>query len=363
MDEQAQDAALDAALSGISEPAADPDFRARLRERFVAGAFEDDPDLSKHAVTSETVMSQSDDVMDLEPALQAIQPPAARPEFKQELREQFLGAASGEQVVAHRPSPRPSPKPSSKPIRRSRPGRARRKAGSKGSQAPRGARRQRRLTWSIGGGAVAIAAALLAVFFLRTPAAVSAPSAGWQLLPIASVPAPSAFQVDGVAFVPGQDLAKANVITAGTEVLRLQFYDQLVVDLEPGSSLDIRGTRGDGDIVLAMAGRRGGYRVATLGGFDSTQRRLLFRTPDAEVEVRGTVFGIDRYEVSKSAAGGTCVCCCRGTVLVRAFESGDQASVLEGKSSFVVAGIGAISPMPMPASHAHPLDEMAAQLY
>lgn len=350
IDGQPPERALDAALSSYPRTAAGADFRARLRQQFVSGEIdaELEGDPSKDVVTFETAASQSGAVIDLEPALEALQPTAARLAFKRELREQFVGAVEGEGAAPQRHVAKTS--------RRPRASRPRRDSG--GSHVPSGARRHRRQTWFMGAGALALAAALVVSLVLRTPA-----RAGWQVLSMASVPAATDFQVDGVAFISGQDLAFANRITAGSEVLRLQFHDQLVVDLEPGSSLDISGTRGAGDIVLAMAGERGGYRVATLDGFDGSQRRLLFRTPDAEVEVRGTVFGIDRYQDDKPGVSGTCVCCCKGEVLVRAVDSAAEASVLAGKSSYVLASVGEINPMDIPDAHRGPLDEMLAQLY
>lgn len=350
MDGQAPERALDAALSAIPKPTAAADFRARLREAFVAGELEGKD--GKDAVTSETLMSQSETVIDLDPALDAVQHPAARSAFRRELREQFLGAGEAASASTHKRVTKAAGGP--------RASRARREPASDGSRVPRGARKQRRQTWAMGASALVVAAALVITFVLRPPVPVSD---GWQLRPIASAPASDQFQVDGVAYVPGQDLAQADLITAGSEALRLQFCNQLVVDLEPGSSLDISGTRGTGDIVLAMAGERGGYRVATLASFDSTQRRLLFQTPDAEVEVRGTVFGIDRYQDDKPGGSGTCICCCKGEVQVRARDGAAKSAVSEGQSSYVVAGVGEINPMDMPHAHAAPLDQMAAQIY
>lgn len=412
---------LQSSLDQWTQPKAREEFRAQLRKRFLkgaAGSSRPEPELSGDGqptafgagvwdardradldvnrtpvVTNEDAVANtthvSNTVKQFESVLDAWAPETPKPAFREQMRERFLSAGNASsaplsQVHSSAGGPLASDPESAesmdagpeepqgqgraanlRPVTAAGPDQRRGRRTAPSRRAPVSARSQRRRTWSIVGGAAALAAAAV-IAMIWIPGGTAAPAAsGWSLLAGGQVA-----QFDGQALeAPGDgQLAVAGspkIVTAGDETLRLQFLDQMVLELEPGSSLDISDLTEEGHAddgwILTMSGDSGGYRVATMAGFRRDDRRLTFRTPDADVEVVGTVFGIDRYVGREVGPDGTCVCCCDGEVRVTSRSNGQSGAVVSGTSNYVHSESGAQNPMPkMPGPHAKPLEVLAS---
>ncbi len=110
-----------------------------------------------------------------------------------------------------------------------------------------------------------------------------------------------------------QLLAGAEDLETGEHPLRLRLAELFVIELDSDTHLDLSGLSADpaqGSLVLA--GDRGGYRIATGPAFAPGNHVLEFNTPQCDVRVLGTVFGIDVFD-----NGLVCVCCFEGTVETR----------------------------------------------
>ncbi len=355
------------------------------------------------AVTNDDAVSNtthvSNNVKQFKFVLDAWVPEAPKPAFREQIRERFLssasaGSAPSSQVRSSASEPQASDSEitersdseslldqPARPQERGRAANLRPVASARADQrrgnrstpsrrAPVSARSQRRRTWSIVGGAVALAAAaVVAMVWVPSGTGGTGGSAGlgtsgWSFLAGGQVA-----QVDGQAAQAsgGGPLALAGspkVVTAGDQILRIQYLDEMVVELEPGSSLDISDLTEEGHAddgwVLTMSGDKGGYRVATMEDFRLKERSLRFRTPDAEVQVVGTVFGIDRYTGEGDEPKGTCVCCCDGEVQVTSRSDGRSDAVVAGASNYVYSDSGSLNPMAnMPGPHAKPLEVLA----
>lgn len=349
-----------------------------------APANENSPRNGKGEVTDPAPIPNTTHVSNTAKSFQSLldtwTPEAPSAAFRDQMRERFLSAASASSATAEGASARSAGSDHVEVPEQSTPTRSaahprQRQSQSQSSpsvtrRAPASARSQRRRTWSLVGGSVALAAAAVLVMALLPRGGTEvAPASGWSLLSggqVALVDGQALDLADSSA-LSGGGFALADApqqVTAGDETLRLRFGDQMVLELEPGSTLDVsdltEAGHADGEWVLSMQGETGGYRVATMEGFRRDERRLLFRTPDAEVEVVGTVFGVDRYPDRVGGKSGTCVCCCDGEVQVRSLVGAGSDAVKTGQSNYVYTASGEMKAMPhMPEGHGKPLELLA----
>jgi len=273
----------------------------------------------------------------LQGALDSVEPPRARPAFRDALRARFIasdaaaGAGSDELVEleplesadgadasnesaagpkALRPAPaRPGKVHSGKTRRASK------------SRDDESAPRQRRFGPWIAGVAFAAAAALAILFFAPTRAARV------ELVDsrVASL------TLDGAAVSDGADLVQrlkvGSKLETASETVRLRLDQAVLVELAEGTRLSLVtwDEAPDGETVLDLAS--GGVRVLTGPGF--APRRLRVRSPDAEVAIVGTEFGVDVVE-----GAGTCVCCTHGVIAVTPNGRDKADKIVEGGMSF-----------------------------
>ncbi len=124
------------------------------------------------------------------------------------------------------------------------------------------------------------------------------------------------------AEVEARVLTGSELVT-GAETARLRLDGVALVELAPQTSLQVRtwAADGSGEAVLELS--RGGVRIVTAPDF--APRKLRVVTPEAEVSIVGTEFGVDVIENM-----GTCVCCTHGAIDVRSRIVGNSSRVLEG---------------------------------
>lgn len=217
-------------------------------------------------------------------ALTALERPPARPEFRAALRERFLAGAAHE-VAPAAPAPR------------------------------------RRL--ALLAGALAAAAALVVTLFLTRPRA-----AVWQVHAASTA---TAVLVDGIAFrlddpaplVEALGTARELEVQGGT--LRLGVRDEVWIELADDARLS--------QMKFAAAGpyqaraERGSLRVATLPAFGGRGMRVT--TADFDLQVTGTVFGVDVSDA------GSCLCTLAGSVRCDPTGAPGAGPVAEGRMCFV----------------------------
>lgn len=124
------------------------------------------------------------------------------------------------------------------------------------------------------------------------------------------------------AEVQAKVLGGSELVT-GAESARLRLDGVALVELAPQTRLQIRTWSEDGAGEAVLELESGGVRIVTAPDF--APRKLRVVTPDAEVNVIGTEFGVDVIEKM-----GTCICCTRGAVDVRSLVAGSSSRVLEG---------------------------------
>jgi hypothetical protein len=276
----------------------------------------------------------------LQRALDAFPAPGPREEFRAGLRARFLGAADDAGDAPATAAPR-----GTRGARRARP------AGV--TSVARAPRRRLRLV------ALAAAVALVALWSLHgagDPAAWRVHGGDVAALRVDGAALPAGLAPDEVARRIG---AAAQVSAQGAGV-RLRAGDLFVIELSAGSTLDLSGVSGDlrGDIALAMAGETGSFRVSTGPGFGGG-RTLSFRTPEAEVTVLGTAFGVDRYVSDDPSGSGTCICCCAGVVrAVDRRRRGAEMRIAAESMAFVFAGEEPLVEGPVIEDHAAPIERL-----
>jgi len=230
---------------------------------------------------------------EIESALELVQRPAARPEFKADLQGRFLAAAQASAQIS---------------------------SSSQGSfPLPAAAAGRRRMLLRVGG--LLAAGMLIAVgfFFLQSPAP------RWSVLDLG---AGSIVHADGVP-VASEDLtALARTLQHAREIevsqgrLVLRVGDLSLFDLDAGTRVAFagfdRGFPGKPYEVRAMSGR---LRVRTGPGFDG--KRMNVKGDVVDAEVSGTALAIDYEEA------GTCVCCLHGQVRVIAKTLGPAPRTLD----------------------------------
>ena len=253
---------------------------------------------------------------EIEGALRTLDHPAARPEFRDELRRRFLDEASAGVPARRRPGARIV-------------------------------------------GLLAAAAVLVAAgYFLLRPR-----PAAWRVLQIAPG---SVVQADG-AILPTDDLeVLAGYLRGAREIvvergdLVLQVGDVSLFDLAEGTRVAFAGfgpgTREGPLSVVASSGR---LRVRTGPGFAG--RTMDVRAGPTELTVTGTAFAVDYEDV------GTCVCCLHGSVAIAAQAVGPDAMAIQpGKMCLVF--LDDRNPLwgESPVEHALPLrhlEERARELW
>jgi ferric-dicitrate binding protein FerR (iron transport regulator) len=126
-------------------------------------------------------------------------------------------------------------------------------------------------------------------------------------------------------------LSRAKEVTTAAHPVRLVLGELFVVEMAESSTLDLSRMPADlgrGDLVLH--GVEGGFRVATGPEFEYPQRKLRIETQDVNVEVVGTVFGVDLY------SDFTCVCCLEGEVSTTMHTKPATFGVVEAETTNIV---------------------------
>jgi len=244
----------------------------------------------------------------IEGALRTLEHPAARPEFRDELRRRFLDGASAAAPARRRPGPRIV-------------------------------------------GLLAAAAVLLAAgYFLLRPR-----PAAWRVLEIAPG---SVVKADG-AILPTDDLdVLAGYLRGAREIvlergeLVLQVGDVSLFDLGEGTRVAFAGFGpGTKDGPLSVVASSGRLRARTGPGFAG--HTMDVRAGSTELTVTGTAFAVDYEDV------GTCVCCLHGSVAIAAQAIGpDSMAIQPGKMCLVFRDDREPLWGESPAAHAQPLERL-----
>lgn len=318
---------------GATAPAR-PSFRSSLRASFLAGRFVGDGD--PPAVVAR--------------ALGRLPAPQVRADFRARARAAFLAG----DAVAAEPAPvleAPVSARRTKPVPRPRTARTTTAA---------------RPRWAQFGAALAVAAALVAAVWLRSPASSpgsssdrgSAVAASWTAL---DGVVPAGLTVEGITVADAADvqarLARGGAVSTGPEGLRLVLGDELVLDLGPHTKARLPGVSvGARNIEFALD--EGSLRLATGATFraDGVPRRLLVRTAHVEALALGTIFGVD------CDASYSCVCCLEGEVATtaRVALAGGEADNLRvgaGRTR-VFMGTGQARDLPLVDHHRVPLETL-----
>jgi len=331
-------------------PEARAEFRAGLRDAFVQGNFgapsvaDDDGHIS--ALEEE-----------LGPYLEQVAAPPARQPFVRDLREEFV---AGRSAV---PTPRP--------IRRAQ-------------RVPRRARSLSMRWRLVTGGLLAAAAAVLLLSRPKivvptpgvpapgdpvTPVALAQPVA-WAAVPGVDLVA-SGLTIDGESVV-GLDarqaedkLRTATAIVTGGEAARFVMGEYFVLELAANSSIELLENSqltqdGAPDAGFGhpearrfiLRGDQGAVRVATGPSFPGS--RMTVEAPFMEVDVVGTIFGIDVFK-----GQATCLCCAEGTVEVRPLVDGHEHSQEIEAGASELVGPGFANSKPIADEHLAPLEQLA----
>lgn len=255
----------------------------------------------------------------LREALDDVDVPPARPQFRAELRERFVAADKlretpddaefVSQPAPDRVSARAKHRSSTKV----------RTSALDGRNSTPSTRRR----WALGLVAAALAtAAALALYFNRPE-----PRERVQLVESAL----ASFTVDGVKMANTDEFVRKLQVGARlettTEAVRVRLDGAVLIELAAGTRLTLAAwdESADGETLLELAS--GGVRVLT--GPTFAPRHLRVRAPDADIAIVGTEFGVDVIDGS-----GTCVCCTKGAIDVRARGQDAAHRVLAGGMSF-----------------------------
>ncbi len=266
-------------------------------------------------------------------ALENARQPAARAEFHERLRAEFLAAPfearSPSDVEEQDPGPAPIVAP---------------RWGGPSTSSGRGAEigERPRSSWRTIAAIAAIAAAILLVY--RWPT-----TSGWR------VAASSDFtlaRVDGVEFSPSQSARLAAALVPGSLVeveggsLELVLDRRVAIGLSPASAVRlviVPEPEVLDDILLSQ--ERGSLAVVTGPQFSGSSLRV--RTKDTEVRAIGTEFAVDVIP-----GEGTCVCCAEGSVQVFDRPGTDDPDAEGISSSTVPHGeAGLVSSKGLPTQH------------
>jgi len=219
-----------------------------------------------------------------------------------------------------------------------------------GDAAPRSAGRRLALVFGVAAG---IAAVVFGVVVGANKLSQPRGASSWSIASAASNV--SEIQVDGAY---GKDvielesmLASAQSITTGDTTVRLKYADLFVLELGEESTIDLTQLPVDGEGSYILTGEKGSLRLATGPGFPGHE--LIFRAPDLEAGIIGTIFGVDIFPY------GTCLCCTEGLIGVRARTgTSNSVRVADDQRDFVDRTGGHDVGVVMDA-HAGPLRELA----
>lgn len=255
----------------------------------------------------------------LRDALDDVDVPPVRPQFRAELRERFVGADE------HQATPDDA-ELASQPAPARVSARAKHRSSTKERTSSLGGRNSTpstRRRWTLGLVAAALAtAAALALYFNRPE-----PRERVQLVESEL----ANFTVDGVDMANmGEFVRKLQVgaqLETKHQAMRLRLDGVVLIELAAGTRLTLAAwdESADGETLLELAS--GGVRVLT--GPTFAPRHLRVRAPDADIAIVGTEFGVDVIDGS-----GTCVCCTKGAIDVRARGQDAAHRVLAGGMSF-----------------------------
>lgn len=147
----------------------------------------------------------------------------------------------------------------------------------------------------------------------------------------------------------------AKQVVTGDMPLRVRHRNEFVLDLAPGTELDLAFELPDGDDEDAGASRvlfasAGAVRIATGPGFDRS-KPLVLRSPHVRTEVVGTIFGVD------IADDYTCVCCLEGEVRAKPC-TGDSLLRIKSQSTGVLFASGKSMEGDLVAGHRGPLEAL-----
>ncbi len=268
---------------------------------------------------------------DLRRVLGALDRPAARPEFRAALRERFLAGADVEaprdqRLDAVSPASRPAstpPRDASTPSSRAATP-ERRSAATPERRAAETPRSPRRLV--LLAGALAAAAAIVLTLFLTRPR-----TALWRVHADSSA---TAVLVDGVALRMddtariGEALLTARELEVVSGTLRLCVREEAWIELAPGTKLSQMKFAAAGPYQLRTD--RGSLAVATLPAFGGRGMRVL--TDDLDLMVTGTIFGVD------VDAQGSCICTLEGSVRCDAAGGQGPRPVESGRMCYAYRG-------------------------
>lgn len=283
------------ALDGLGASPANPEFRARLREQFLAAGQES---------------GSANEVQVLE-GLSGWEQPVARPAFRQDLRERFLAAGADQSAKVVAPAPRRVAR------RRARP------------KAPVRPATGRLLSFRQAAVGLSAAAALLIAIFIFVPerdpvVTVTPVSLGWQAVDV----------VDGASYsLDGADVARldatqlervfsrgdCSLSTGPANLILLHMGDGILLEITPGSEVEFPTRAGADPGLLEIEVRSGGLHVATTEAF---QGRVVVTTPDTTIELSGTALGVDVL------ASGTCLCILGGEATLIPRGARDQEPLL-----------------------------------
>ncbi len=126
-------------------------------------------------------------------------------------------------------------------------------------------------------------------------------------------------------------LSTANSVSTTNALVRLVLGELLMIEMAEFSTLDLSLMPADlsrGDLVLRA--REGSFRLVTGPEFKVSQRTLRVETDDVDVEVVGTVFGVELFPTF------TCVCCLEGEVATRLKNEPATLGTVRGESTNIV---------------------------
>ncbi len=273
---------LRSALDAVQVPGANPEFKAQLARRFIAGELEG--------------AGEEDGGGPCEVHLDSWDVLGADPEFRASLRAEFL---SGE--LAAQP------------------------------QAP---------VLVMSRYALAIVAAAAALLFWFAPW-TSSEAGHWRAVGFDLAAASPAVQIDGrsVLFADSAALDSAmsqgcRLETASEALVLLQVEEGVLLEVAETTQVEIARVVGaDDSLELRFTVESGGLRVTMRPEFTGS---LHVITPDADIELAGRTLGVDVVD------SGTCLCILEGEASMSAIDGGGELRVLSNSTGFVGRGGGEV---------------------
>lgn len=266
------------ALDAWSSPAARPELRAELRERFLSAAGGETAEASLAAVEAE---------------LATLPEPVARRDFERRLRREFLAAAAP-------------------PLRRWTP---------------------RVLQIA----ALAAAAVLLLALIPRILGPWSLTPSSWNAVAFDAasdlvVAGRPVAHLDDATLVDSFEQGDCQLSVDGGLLCVVHPERGVMLEFPAGSeiSLPARSSEEPGLIEVELAS--GGLRVSTTETF---RGRILVHTPDGSFELEGELLGVD------VAASGTCLCVEEGAARFASVDGAEPQRVGRASTFFVERGVGA----------------------